>query len=704
MTGALLGLLVVVDAAWVSHYALHMHGLAIFDEKFAVEGARWLHDDGSRLFGSTAFTNRGVERLLGAMLVPPIWFAKTTATQFVVDHILVSLLFALQAVAAFLLARDLGARRPWAFVAGALAVVGPWAVFGTVFLNNAPASCFAAFALWAGTRAIVRHSAAWTALVLLFVSLATLMRVSTLVLLGAFAGAIVAHVVMTTRRPRDLVPHWPLGIALALLALWIGTGHIHALVGGYPTHVQATAGLVGNRLLTTSAHLAAGSAFVVFVVGGGWLLRQALRPLAPEANAFAWLALGWFVTLGYVNLASGTDERYELMLFVPLATAFVVAVSRSQVALVPTVFVALVAWIGLHRHGDIGFSQASDYLTWPSREFMSRVLLTKAQYPGGPLRGHGIGRSTMLHLIGIGMVLVGALLALLRERARHWLGIAVAAFAVLYGAAGSGWAMRKLSDTEQPQRTYAQMSFIDRVTGGERTDALASTSETDPGVPHTWNVVQFYNRSVRHPISIGNQVYELCCAGAGVDQVATVDPASGAVASAAPLPRYVATVPEWLPAAFASKLVFVSSAYDRPVRVEKLRQPLLAAWTSSGIDPYGWLRPKQKARLRVYPAGAPAAPACLRLSIQAPALPGGTTKWRIAPLERGRAAVAGGALTTRQTIRTDVRLHGAQPVDLAVTASRVAPDPLTGQPGLLGISDLRLQRCGEPDMPARLDP
>jgi hypothetical protein len=683
----LLGLLVVVNAAWVAHWAAHMHGLAIFDEKFAVEGARWLHGGLGRLFGATNFNGRGIERLLAASFVPAIWFFKSTATQFKFDHAFMALLFALQAVPAFLLARDLLAPRLWALTAAALAVFGPWCVFGTVFVNNAPAACFAAFALWTAMRAIVRRSSGWYALTLLLLTLATFERVSTLVLVGAVIGAAVVHTLMTTRRWRDLVSAWPVVAGAILVLGFVATGHVHTLIGGYPTHVHLTAGLVGNRLLTTFAHLAAGSALVGLVVGGGWVLHQALRPSSPDANAFAWLALGWFAALSYVNLASGTDERYELMLFVPLAVAMVVALARREITLVPTVFIAALAWFALRKHGDIGpLALTSDYLTWPSREWLTRVLLTKAQYPGG------LSHGTTLNLIGFALVALSVGLALLRGRWQSWLGIAVCVFALVYGVAGSAWAMRKLSDTQSPQTPFSAMSFIDRLTGGEQTDAFANTAEVDPGVPHTWDLVQYYNGSVRRTISIGSPVYGLCCSGFGDDQVAMVDQATGAVTSNTPLPKYVATVPQWLPAAFATQLVSVSPAYDRPVRLERLRQPPLAAWTSSGFDNWGWVRPKQKAQLRVYPAGTPT-PACLRLTLQAPALPSGATRWRIT----GRGVRASGLLTERQTVRSDVRLSGNRPIDLSVTAGRVAPDPTTGQPGLVGISDLRLLRCGAPD-------
>src|SRR4051794_15836829 len=117
VSGLLLSLLVFANTAWLLNWARHMHGLTIIDENFSVVGARWLHDDGSRLFGAIAFDDRGVERLLQALFLPAIWVTKDTARQFAINHVLVAVLFALQSVVAYLIARDLGARRPWAFAA-----------------------------------------------------------------------------------------------------------------------------------------------------------------------------------------------------------------------------------------------------------------------------------------------------------------------------------------------------------------------------------------------------------------------------------------------------------------------------------------------------------------------------------------------------------------------------------------------------------
>jgi hypothetical protein len=101
--------------------------------------------------------------------------------------------------------------------------------------------------------------------------------------------------------------------------------------------------------------------------------------------------------------------------------------------------------------------------------------------------------------------------------------------------------------------------------------------------------------------------------------------------------------------------------------------------------------------LRVYPAAIPGPQPCLRTSVFAPSLPAGrTTTWRIGGTS--------GTLSRESVARAQVPLAGSRPVDLPVTASVVAPDPVAGRPGLVGLQDLELVACGTPDLPARMEP
>jgi hypothetical protein len=672
----LLGLLVLVNAAWVAHFGLRMHGLAIYDEKFAVEGARWLRGSLDRLTDPHSYGDRGVERLTAVLLVPSLWLFDATSNQFVFDHLLMAVLFSLQAIPAFLIARGLRAGTAWSLFAAAMAVFGPWAIYGTVFLNNAPAACAAAFALWAMWRSVTTPSPLWDALAVVFVGLAALARVSSAVLIVALPVAIVAHVIVS-RRPRELTRHWLLGGVGVVALIWLAGGNLSRLVGDYPTTVHASSGLVGERVLTTIAHLSAGAGFFAMVIGGAWVVRQLVRPLSPEANAFAVLALVWLLAIGYVNLASGVDERYELILFLPLAVAFAVALGRREISAVPTVALALLVWLALHKHGDIGYAQPSDYLTWPSREWLSKVWLGRAQ-------SHlHVSPSAAIDLIGIGLVAVAIAFSLLRGRGRQWLTIGVAVFALGFAFLGSAWAMQKLTNAERPHASFAGVSFVDAIARGRPTTPLGSTAETNPAIPHLWDEVQFFNGSIQHPISLEGKVYDLCCAPIGGDQVATVDHRTGAITSPG-MPDFITTVPEWLPAGFATDLVFQSSTYTPTVRLERLRRPARAAWLSQGFDMNGWVRPRTKATLRVFPAGAPGRPACLRMTLAAPR--DKAAHWRIGS--------ASGSVPAGAARRVDIPLRGMAPNDLTVRSRPLGSDTLTGQPGFIGLSDMRLVKCG----------
>lgn len=690
VVAAVVGTLVLADAALVAYFGLRMHGLVIFDEKFAVEGARWLHGGLHRLVETPSYGDRGIERLTAVLCVPAIWLFGSTAHQFVFDHLLMSLLYALQAVPAFMLARGLGARLGWALFAASFAVAGPWAVFGTIFLNNAPAACAAAFALWAMWRAVTTPSAWWDALAVALVGVAALARVSTAVLIVALPIAIVTHAIvaregrswprvaaLTARR------HWLLIAVLALGAFVVADNGSRRLLGHYAdASVGFHLNVIGNRVLISLAHLGAGAAVIPLVVALAWVLAQLVRPSSPPAHAFAMLALVWFAALLWVNMASGIDERYELPLFVPLAVAFAVALGRRELKVAPAVAAGLLCWYALHRHGDIGFAGSSDYVTWPSREWLARVWLNKAQY------NLHFDRKTALDLIGVAAVAAAIGLARLRGRWSGRLNLFVAAFTLVFAFAGSIWAMQKLSDAERPSASFAGMSFIDAVTKGQVTEPVGSTVETDAAVPQGWSEVQFFNASVQRPISLEGKVYDLCCPPQGIDQVAQVNHATGALSSDLPLPPYVATIPQWLPAGFAGTTIFASSAYSPPIRVERLRRPPMAAWLSTGFDYYGWLRPRQHTSLRVFPRAAPS-PSCLRLTLHAPTAKS-PTRWAIGGSK--------GRLGPGASQRLELPLHGAGPVDLPVTASPPGPDPVTGKPGLIGLSDLSVVTCGSPEV------
>jgi hypothetical protein len=684
---ALLTALVLVNAAFVAHFGLRMHALVIYDEKFAVEGARWLHGDLHRLIETPSYGGRGIERLTAMLFVPGIWLFGSTAHQFVFDHLAISLLFALQAVPAYLLARGLGVRPGWALFAGAFAVFGPWAVVGTVLLNNVPASCAAAFALWAMWRSITTPSPWWDGLAVLLVLLATLARVSTAVLALAFPVAIAGHAIVAGRgqaSPGQVAletvrRHW-LAVALGAVAVVaVAAGGAGRFEGEYAhTSVGLHPGVIGTRLLTTFTHLAAGSGVVALVIGGAWLVRQLVSPRSPAATAFAVLALMWVAGLLWVNMASGVDERYELPLFVPLAVAFAVALARAEVALLPTIAAGLVCWFALHRHGPIGYSQSSDYLTWPSREWLSLIWADRLQST------LSLSRQTAIDLIALVALVVSVAVAVARGPWAKRLRVAVAAFALVFAVGGSAWAMAKLSGFQRPGASFDGTSFIDKITGGQPTAALRSTVETDANAPLRWGEIQYFNAAAPGSVTLEAKVPDLCCGPFGIDQVATVDHATGAAKSDTPLPVYIATTPEWLPAGFAAQPVAASSLYNPPVTLERLKQPPMAAWLSHGFDAYGWVRPQQRASLRVFPAAA-AAPACLRATLLAPTGPA-PIHWRI-----GRAT---GSLAAGAQKRLDVPLHGTAPENLPVTAAPPGRDPFSRRIGLIGLSNLRVSKCG----------
>ena len=114
------------------------------------------------LFSAHGYAGRGLERLASLLLLPIVSLVPDTADQLVVGHWLWALCWALLALPVYAFARGLELRRRWALVAAAGTVFVPWAVFGMIFINTAPATTTAVAALWAMWRATVWPSPART--------------------------------------------------------------------------------------------------------------------------------------------------------------------------------------------------------------------------------------------------------------------------------------------------------------------------------------------------------------------------------------------------------------------------------------------------------------------------------------------------------------------------------------------------------------
>ena len=683
---------VVSATALVAVFGLRLHRLVLFDEKYTIEGARWFSEDAGRVFELLTLAERGIERLNALLLLPVVQLFSSTADVFVAGHLLFAVLHGLTGVAAWLIARDLGAPALWPAAAAALATLGPWALFGATFLNNTPAAAFAAFGLWAVWRTAVRPSVSMDVAALAFLSLSTLARVSHAVLFVAFAATVLVQAA------RDRAPEEPRWRGLALAAPRAARAHVvpataalaglvallatdASLVGQYPKEVDFAVGRWLERVERGIAIEAAGTAFVPAALAVAWLVAQAALPRRREAGAFAVAAVGFALALAVVNLAGGIDERYELPLAVPVAVAFAVAAGRREPGPAALLLGAAVTLAATHRQALVGLTDIRiDYLAMPAREWFSQVLVGRTTATLGV--SAEAGRDLLAVAGAVGTVAAG----LLWRRAPLLApGIAVAAIAI--GIVGATWALKKVTNYSRPGLSFADMAFVERATGGATAHPLAHPGEPDATVPKLWNELQYFNEGIPRVVSIREAAYGLCCLDAA-PVILDADDHTGAVTPTAPIGSHILTTSRWLPRGLNGEVIERSDKLELPVRVERLPRTLRLAWTSSGFTLAGSVPPGGTANLRVFPTALGTPASCLRVTVHAP-VTGRRTRWRLGPVR--------GSLAPATSDRVDVPLPRRPAVDLEVTASGGGAGWQAREPASVSLSDLRLIGCGAPE-------
>jgi hypothetical protein len=605
----------------------------------------------------------------------------------------VAFLFALAAIPVYALARGLRVPVAGALVAAALAVLNPWAAFGTTLLNTTAAYTTLAFAVWAMWRTTVRPSARADALAILAMALLPLARVSH----AALVAGLPVAVLVTTWADLAGVPRRPLAVArriwdehrlivVAALAGAIGLAivGVDRFTGEYTASAGFPAEHLADQARAAVVQLGAGL-LLLLAPALGWLAWAAVRRPDRESGAFALIAVTTIVVLLYVNKTGDPEERYIATLAPLLAVAAVAAIARREVRPLPTALAgALLVW-QMTTRGYIPFtgSDVQLRLTVPAQLTLSTAVVQRLTgwlpYAAGPI-------VTALALVAAA---IGVALAFVRGRAYGAVAAGVLAVSLAFALAGGLYASQRLRTTlgdNYGTASAQDLTFLDRTVGGAPVSGLSYDPGQFPQAPLGLDLLRMFNRSVVNSVGVDGRANWYCCAGFGSPAKLTYDRDSGSVATEGTLNDDVVLPVQFFPVGLAGRQVATLGTSDPPFRLWRVRRPLHASFTVAGTDD-GWIRPGRHARIRFFGAAvAPGERRCMHATVLAPPVVGGPTTWRLGPKT--------GTLPPGNLTDVEVALPGRGTVDLTFTAGpggRLADDRVVSG----GISDIRAGACGQ---------
>lgn len=703
---AWLAAIVILGAAVLAIWALRVPGWSVMtDELLYVKLA--LHT-GDTLSPFPAVHGEGFSQYtpIYPLVLAPLYGLLSTPAAFAVAHALNALLVASAAIPAFLLARDVGARRIGAYLAAVLTIVAPWTVYSFFLMTEALAYPVFVWAVLACERAVAAPSWRRDVVALAAIALAVLTRTQFVVLAVALPGAVVLHelsrgVADPARGPwrgwllgrgRAVVrEHAPLAAcvafgvaAVAALTLTGGvgraTGNYHVLFAGDSIPPGTLSGVRPHLVI-----LAVGVGIVPFLAAIAWVLDALLEPRDRPANALAALMLlavpaVVLVTAAFNRRQLGdlVQDRYEFyvvpLLFVATgAYLFGERWRRWTIAVGVLVTVWVLAGVGpVSKH-------AYSYVDSPHR-VLKGWLGTAASKLGADSPGLGV----ILCLVALA---VAALLWWATGRRARTVALALAGATLAFCVVESVYNLNHVLDGMRSQ------SQAFGVTGGDGRDWVddavgrGTPVAIVPGVvgdlkrsQGAWWDVEFWNSAV-------TQQYDYAPAFDATPfpkRALRLDWGSGALGVDGPRVGHLV-----LPAAdrrFEPRGARIANR-DGLV-LTRVAQPLRAAWAVQGTDKDGWSFAGRPATIRLYPAGGGARRARVTVELTSTVDVAGARSYRIAGGERpvtGRLAKAAQAhvpvvVCTRPDAPTDLTvavrgsstLPSGEQVGLAVTGVRVS--------------------------------
>ena len=622
----------------------------------------------------------GVYSQLYPLLLAPLYGTLSAPDAFRAAHVVNAFVMASAAFPAFLLARQV-VGRAWSLTAAALSILVPWMILtGFVMTESAAYPAF----LWAllGLQvAIVEPSPRRDLLAAGALVLAALARTQFLALVLVLPLAVLAVETVDARRVgrgarlafekhRVLAGLYALGaLAAAVVAVVDSAGGV---LGVYAVTVEEGSLLPSGVWSVAARHLdavAIGCGLVPLVLGGGWVLAAAVRPLSRREHALATLTLLTVVVLTFevasFGVRFGADvvrDRYLFYVVPLLLVGTAAALARPSRArhvavggsLVTVFFAATAAGLPFTTYPGVWIDSPASVL--------NDLLIEQSG---------SLDTGTFVALLGLFVGLVLVLGLLLAPRA-VFAPVVVGALALFSVLTLESEMDRILGSTGLSGRPLAEppgvvLNWVDTVVPpGEQAALVAFPVSTawDTTAIRWWDA-ELWNRRVARAYAApdGNFTYT----NFPLEEL-EVDWKTGRVPGTDDAPRYVLGV------AGDSRFRLAGSPVGRNVGlvVRTVERPYRALWATRGLQTDGWTRPDRPAAIRVFGAGRKAVAVTLRAPATAPAgyvLEGEGVR-REGLLEPGLGHTEVLELCVPASGFADLRLSGT-------TSARVAPAQLS---------------------------
>ena len=347
-----LGVVIAISAALRVWAALRVVTPWIYSDEITYsELGRNLYLD-----GHLAFLGRpiGFLSLLYPAFVGPLLTLGDVGVAYALLKGLQAVAMSLTAVPVYLWSRRLVSPR-WALAASLLTLALPGLAYAGVIMSEVVFVPVMTVAAWTMAAAVARPSLRSQMLVAGVVALAVATRLQAVILLPAFATAVVVKVALDRRRPREALRAFAptIGLFVGLAVLWIvyrvAGGQTAGALGGYQGVLGTTvdAGAAARFVLYHAADVVVITALLP-VLALAMLVLQALRREADD-ELKAYVAVAASLAVWTVVEVGTFAEHYVGHL-----------AERNLLPLAPVLFVGFVAWLarGAYRPRHAGFVAA----------------------------------------------------------------------------------------------------------------------------------------------------------------------------------------------------------------------------------------------------------------------------------------------------------------------------------------------------------